>query len=191
MLTTSEEFFSPHVAVAARTEAMLDLLGIGELPTPAPVPKAEIPPVTDNSTSIGSNTVTVRLSALVGAYDHQVIKDAVQLRTYVMHKLIEMSHCGDPRQELKALELLGKISEVGLFTTQTEVTVTHKTSDELASALRERITRLIALEVTEKEVLEAPEEELDIQDVELEEMEEAPEEMEEAPEEIVEEAPLA
>jgi ATP-dependent Zn protease len=87
-----------------------------------------------------------------------------------------MSHCGDPRQELKALELLGKISEVGLFTTQTEVTVTHKTSDELADAIRERITRLLnPEEEKEKEILVDPEDELDIQDVEeYEEIEASP-----------------
>ena len=77
--------------------------------------------------------------------------------------------------ELKALELLGKISEVGLFTTQTEVTVTHKTSDELADAIRERITRLLNPE-EEKEILVDPEDELDIQDVEEVEQEEEEEE---------------
>jgi hypothetical protein len=173
-MLTSEEVLSPAPSVSAQTEAMLGSLGIDELPAEekvdAPAPK------TEGTLSLGSNSVTLRLSALVGSYDRQVVKDAAQLRTYVTHKLIEMSHCGDPRQELKALELLGKISEVGLFTTQTEVTVTHKTSDELADAIRERITRLLnPEEEKEKEILVDPEDELDIQDVEeYEEIEASP-----------------
>lgn len=181
MLTSTEETSPPPIAVSARTEAMLDLLGVGELPAEEKVDAP--PPKTESALSLGNNTVTFRLSALVNSYDKQVVKDAAQLRTYVTHKLIEMSHCGDPRQELKALELLGKISEVGLFTTQTEVTVTHKTSDELADAIRERITRLLNPE-EEKEILVDPEDELDIQDVEeveQEEVEEVEQEEEETP----------
>jgi len=35
------------------------------------------------------------------------------------------SDCGDTKHELRALELLGKISDVGLFAEKTEINVNH------------------------------------------------------------------
>ena len=49
----------------------------------------------------------------------------------------------DPRVRIRALELLGKISDVGLFTDKTEVTITHKTTDELRESLRAKLSRLV------------------------------------------------
>jgi len=43
---------------------------------------------------------------------------------------------------IRALELLGKISDVGLFTDRTEVVVTHQSTDELRNKLREKLLKL-------------------------------------------------
>jgi hypothetical protein len=40
------------------------------------------------------------------------------------------------------LELLGKHSDVGLFTDRSEVTITHQTTDELRNKLREKLQKL-------------------------------------------------
>jgi len=37
---------------------------------------------------------------------------------------------------------LGKITDVGLFTDRSEVTVTHQTADDLRARLREKLTKL-------------------------------------------------
>jgi hypothetical protein len=87
--------------------------------------------------------VAVRLSALLNIYDKQIIDDAIQLRHYITNRLIEISSCGTVKDELRALELLGKISDVGLFTEKQEITVTHRTSEELEHAIKERVKRLI------------------------------------------------
>jgi len=87
--------------------------------------------------------VAVRLSALLNVYDKQIVDDAVQLRHYITNRLIEISSCGTVKDELRALELLGKISDVGLFTEKQEITVTHRTSEELEHAIKERVKRLI------------------------------------------------
>jgi hypothetical protein len=47
---------------------------------------------------------------------------------------------------MKALELLGKMSDVGLFTERSEVTITNKSTDELESTLKSKLKRLIAVE---------------------------------------------
>ena len=87
--------------------------------------------------------VAVRLSALLNVYDKQIVGDAVQLRHYITNRLIEISSCGTVKDELRALELLGKISDVGLFTEKQEIIVTHRTSEELEHAIKERVKRLI------------------------------------------------
>jgi hypothetical protein len=87
--------------------------------------------------------VAVRLSALLNVYDKQIVGDAVQLRHYITNRLIEISSCGTVKDELRALELLGKISDVGLFTEKQEITGTHRTSEELEHAIKERVKRLI------------------------------------------------
>ena len=87
--------------------------------------------------------VAAKVGALLKYYDQQVVADAVQLRTVITNKLILLADCGDPRYELKALEMLGKISDVGLFTEKSEVTIVHKTTDDLEAAIRDKVRRLI------------------------------------------------
>jgi len=55
------------------------------------------------------------LFMMLSDYDHQVVQEAVQLRRFVTNKLIEDAGLSDPRHRLKALELLGKISDVGFI----------------------------------------------------------------------------
>lgn len=87
--------------------------------------------------------VAAKVGALLRHYDHQIVSDAAQLRTVITNKLILLADCGDPRFELKALEMLGKISDVGLFTEKSEVTVVHKTTEALEEAIRDKVRRLI------------------------------------------------
>ena len=77
------------------------------------------------------------------SFSHNIVEDAQQVRTFVTNKLLEETDNPDPRIRIKALELLGKISDVGLFAEKSEVTVTHKTSDELRDALRSKLSRLV------------------------------------------------
>jgi hypothetical protein len=60
--------------------------------------------------------------------------------------------------------MLGKISDVGLFTDKTEITMRHRPTEELEQMLRERLTKVIEGEVTEapRKMPAAP---LDITDV--------------------------
>jgi hypothetical protein len=41
------------------------------------------------------------------------------------------------------LELLGKISDVGLFAEKSEVTVTHQSTDDLRANLRSKLEKLV------------------------------------------------
>jgi len=88
----------------------------------------EATPAANSSTTKALHTpATVQhLYAMLSDYDHQVVDEAVQLRRFITNKLIEDTGLTDPRHRLKALELLGKISDVGLFSDKTEVVIKHE-----------------------------------------------------------------
>jgi len=111
-----------------------------------------------NPPSLYTGSVAIKLAALLDAYDQRVVTDAVQVRTYITNRLLEISQCGDSKQELRAIELLGKLSDVGAFTEKSEITVTHKTSDDLRKAIETKIQRLIDMEVVDVEAKSVEEE---------------------------------
>lgn len=85
----------------------------------------------------------VHLKAILDEYDKTVVQSAAQLRSYVTNRLIEDSSNPDPRIRLKCYELLGKISDVGLFTEKSEVTLKHRPTAELEQLLRERLMKTL------------------------------------------------
>jgi len=90
------------------------------------------------------------LKALLDEYDFDVVRNAQQLRGYIKLKLLEKSDCGDNKIEMKALEMLGKLSDVGAFTERVEINITHRTTEdlenELASKLAQYMTDIIDVE---------------------------------------------
>lgn len=92
-------------------------------------------------------------SVLIKKFDFQAFADIQQARTFITNKLIQISDCGDPKVELRALELLGKHSDIGLFTERSEITVHHKNSSDLENSIRERIKILLHSDVTDVEPL--------------------------------------
>ena len=120
--------------------------------------KGGAPSKSYNPPELYTGSVAIKLAALLDAYDQQVVTDAVQVRTYITNRLLEISQCGDSKQELRAIELLGKLSDVGAFTEKSEITVTHKTSDDLRKAIESKIQRLLDMEVVDVEAKSVEEE---------------------------------
>ena len=87
--------------------------------------------------------VMLKLEALLTEYDYSIIHDAQQVRTYVTNRLLEDTSDPDPKIRLRAYELLGKISDVGLFTERKEVTIKNQSTEELTDLLRSKLNRLI------------------------------------------------
>ena len=85
--------------------------------------------------------VAYKLGGYISEYEKQIVEDKVQVRTIVMNRLMEISQDEDNKVAIKALELLGKASD--LFTERSEITITHQTSDELKAAIKERIGQLM------------------------------------------------
>lgn len=102
-------------------------------------------------TAVQDSATAVHLRALLTEYDVQVAKTAAQIRTFVTNSLIEEAAPGS-KNRIRALELLGKISEVGLFTERSEVTVKHQTTIELEQKVRDKIASLIGKKSTAQDI---------------------------------------
>lgn len=85
----------------------------------------------------------VALREYLDEYGRAAVTHAIEMRHLVTNRLLEESRNPDPRIRIRALELLGKHSDVGLFSERSEVTVTHQTTDELKEKLRAKLQRLI------------------------------------------------
>lgn len=88
-------------------------------------------------------------AAFLRTYGQQIAMDVAQARSAITHKLMEIANCGDPRYELKALELLGKHSDIGLFTERSEITINYKNPEDLEHAIKERVKRLLNADVVD------------------------------------------
>jgi len=77
----------------------------------------------------------IKLGAILEEYDMEIAKSSAQLRTVATNKLIELIDDPDPKVRLKAVEMIGKIADVGLFAERTEITITHKTTEDLEQEL--------------------------------------------------------
>ena len=102
------------------------------------------PPLNAATNKALSVPATVQhLYAMLSDYDHQVVQEAVQLRRFVTNKLIEDAGLSDPRHRLKALELLGKISDVGLFSEKTEITVKNLSQADLETEIKSKLYKIL------------------------------------------------
>lgn len=86
-------------------------------------------------------------SAFLRTYGQQAAIDVNMARAALTNKLMEIANCGEIKYELKAIELLGKHSDIGLFTERSEITVTHRTPETLEGEIINRVKRLLNADV--------------------------------------------
>ena len=141
------------IAIAANTADLINVLGPGIDYEDKDLHKAaelfngtEKPNVPRH---VQSSAEAKAASVLIKTFDFQAFADIQQARNFITNKLVSMTDCGDPKIEIKALELLGKHSDIGLFTERSEITVHHTTSKGLEDSIKERIKRLMNAEVTD------------------------------------------
>lgn len=107
-------------------------------------------------------------AAFIREYGRQKAIDVAAARAAVTNKLMEIANCGDVRYELKALELLGKHSDIGIFTERSEVTIRYQDPEKLEEEIKARVKRLLNATVIDEVPLEASLDELE--DIEFEEI---------------------
>ena len=79
--------------------------------------------------------------AMVSTYQWKFLEQAESLRSMAVTKIIQETDHPDARIRLKALELLGKVTEVALFTDRVEVKHTEMSDEELTEKIREKLSR--------------------------------------------------
>ena len=82
------------------------------------------------------------VNSLLKEYSVRVVDNATQIRLLVTNKLLLETENPDPKVRIRALELLGKVTDVGLFTEKSEVTVTHRSTEDLVTNIRAKIAAL-------------------------------------------------
>ena len=62
---------------------------------------------------------------------------------------VAKNETGEKKNPKKALELLGKHSDIGLFTERSEITINYKTPEALEDAIKERVKRLLNADIVD------------------------------------------
>jgi len=98
------------------------------------------------------------LDKLLKRFDYTLANSTNKMRQYVLFKLFELAENEDPKLQIKAVEMLGKVSEIGLFTTKVEVAAADKPIGDLESELNELMStysvggELGAIDVTYEQI---------------------------------------
>jgi hypothetical protein len=143
--------FMEEITVAANTAEMLETLG-------APL---EVDPVTldrekalidavakrQQTTPLKNYSTALAASGFLKTYGQSLAFDVGQVRAALTNKLLEIANCGEIKYELKALELLGKHSDISLFTDKSEITINYNSPDALEAAIKERVKRLLNADI--------------------------------------------
>lgn len=139
-----------RAAAACKTALMLEKMTEDRLDAPSLTPaqvesifseKAE-PSTFEQRKMMTRPENAVYIEQLLTTHDMLVVQSAAQLRTYITNKLLIETNNGDAKVRIKALELLGKITDVGLFTEKSEVTVNNKATSELQNILRQKLDKM-------------------------------------------------
>jgi hypothetical protein len=142
-----------RLAVAGNTAELQVALGASLEMPPEDVDKTKalLDSAVKNHKTAPLNSLPVAYGAaqFLREYGQQLALDAASTRAAITSKLMEIANCGDTKYELKALELLGKHSDIGLFTERSEVTINYKSPEALEDAIKERVKRLLNAEVVD------------------------------------------
>jgi HEAT repeat protein len=97
---------------------------------------------------------------MLTAYDWEFVHQAKELRGYAVAKLVEETTNPSANIRLKALGLLGKVTEVALFTDKIEIKKDELTDTELDQRIKDKLSKFMGvvdiLEVTDADPIPEP-----------------------------------
>jgi hypothetical protein len=94
---------------------------------------------------------------MVTAYQWQFVEQAEELRSMAVSHIVKEIQHPDARIRLKALEMLGKVTEVALFTDRISVKNEEVSDEELDARIKEKLGRymgavdVVVTDITEEE----------------------------------------
>ena len=96
------------------------------------------------------------LTGMLTAYDWEFVEQAKELRGYAVAQILEETKHPDAKIRLRALEMLGRVTEVALFTDRVEVKKTDMTDDEIERRIKDKLARF--MDVSDVMVVDVPDE---------------------------------
>ena len=85
------------------------------------------------------------LVGMLTAYDWAFVEQAKELRGYAVAQILEEVKHPDARIRLKALDMLGKVTEVALFTERVEVKKETMSDIELETRIKDKLNRFMGV----------------------------------------------
>lgn len=85
------------------------------------------------------------LTGMLTAYDWEFVQQAKELRGYAVAQILEETKHPDAKIRLKALDMLGRVTEVALFTERLEVKKTDLTDAEIEAKIKEKLARFMGV----------------------------------------------
>ena len=85
------------------------------------------------------------LTGMLAAYDWEFVQQAKEIRGYAVAQLIEETKSSNANIRLKALGLLGKVTEVGLFTDKIEVKKAELSDAEIDAKIKEKLSKFMGV----------------------------------------------
>jgi hypothetical protein len=83
------------------------------------------------------------LTGMLTAYDWEFVEQAKELRGYAVSQILEETKHPDAKIRLKALDMLGRVTEVALFTDRVEVKKADLSDAELEAKIKDKINRFM------------------------------------------------
>ena len=176
--TTPLEKEHPADVIDAKVNTVEWLKGLGAADTDTVVNQAEVQAARasftnlissapaeithEHLTQIKTPAAVQHLVGMLTAYDWEFVQQAKELRGYTVAKLLEECENPNANIRLKALGLLGKVTEVGLFTDKIEVKKTDLTDEEIDKKLKDKLAAFMGVQdmdvVEDIEINEPPNE---------------------------------
>ena len=85
-----------------------------------------------------------RIVGMLSSYDWQFVEESQRIRGFIVTKLLEEAEeHPDAKVRLRALELLGKVTDVGLFSERIEVKKTDISDADLDAQIRAKLEKFV------------------------------------------------
>jgi hypothetical protein len=89
------------------------------------------------------------LTGMLTAYDWAFVEQAKELRGYCVAQILEETKHPDAKVRLKALDMLGRVTEIALFTDRVEIKKTQMSDNELESRIKEKLNKFMGVQDAE------------------------------------------
>lgn len=101
--------------------------------------------ITDALLSVKTPEAVRHLTGMLSAYDWEFVEQAKNIRGYAVAKILEETKNPDPKIRMRALDMLGKVTEVALFTERVAIRKEEPSDAELDDRIRARLEKYRAL----------------------------------------------